>query len=386
MSRPRITGKYINHKGNPYEVLGFGTNTDTEEPFVIYQALYGDYRIWTRAESVFFGDAIRDGVTVPRQTYVGGARLHRLSQEEQMAARNFLLTRGRPLEQALYLWRFEGGSVDEVYHALAAYQNLDGGFGHGLEPDLQTPDSSALATTVAMQTLRHVHAPADHPLVQGALRWFAANFDAEQDRWLFIPPTANNAPHAPWWTVGAQHAASFGEYLINPRAEIVGYLAEHRHSPVFAEQQEWLDALCEKTVLHVESKRGDLNMHDLLCIKRLIGAPDLDAGVRTRLLDAAIASLPGVVATSEEELEAYALRPTQLAQHPRSAFAEALREPIQIDLDFLIDQQQLDGAWHPVWTWGGDFDEAWTRAEVAWASVMTLEALCVLHDWGRFSL
>jgi len=386
MSRPRIIGKYMNYKGNPYEVLGFGTHTDTEEPFVIYQALYGDYRIWTRAESVFFGDVVKDGVTVPRLTYVGGAKLHRLSQDEQMAARNFLLTRGRPLEQALYLWRFEGGSVDEVYHALAAYQNPDGGFGHGIEPDLQTPDSSALGTTVALQALRHVHAPDDHPLVEGAMRWFADKYDAEQERWPFIPESANNAPHAPWWTVGDQHAPSFGEYLINPRAEIVGYLAEHRQTPAFGQHQEWIDELCERTVAHVESKRGDLNMHDLLCIKRLIGARDLNEGLRGRLIAVAIASLPGIVATTAEELEAYALRPTQLAQDPKSVFADALRDAIQIDLDFLIDQQQLDGAWHPVWSWGGAFEAAWERAEVEWASVITLEALCVLHDWGRFSL
>lgn len=384
MSRPRITGKYVNYKGNPYEVLGFGMHTDSEEPFVIYQALYGDYRIWTRAESVFFGDVVKDGVTLPRLTYVGGARLRRLSQEKQMAARNFLLTQGRPLEQAKYLWLFEGGSVDEVYHALAAYQNPDGGFGHGLEPDLQTPDSSALATSVALQTLRHVDAPVDHSLVQDAMRWLVDNFDGGNDRWAFIPPVTDNAPHAPWWTVSDQHADSFGEYLINPRAELVGDLLHFRdaiNDPPFD-----IDALALRTVEYVESKRGALNMHELLTVKALIGSRGLEETLRQRVVDAALASLAGVVATSAEELEAYSLHPTQLAQDPHSVFSASLAEAIQFDLDFLIDQQRADGAWHPAWSWGGLYDDFWLDAERQWSSVITLETLVVLHDWGRFSL
>ena len=110
---------------------------------------------------------------------------------------------------------------------LAAYQNGDGGFGHAIEPDLQTADSSALGTSVAFQTLRHIDAPANHPLVKGAIGWLMANFDAANDRWPFIPPTANNAPHAPWWMISDEHAPSFGEYLINPRAALVGNLLEY---------------------------------------------------------------------------------------------------------------------------------------------------------------
>lgn len=383
MTRPRLTGIYINYKGNPYEVLGFGTNTETEEPYVIYQALYGEYRIWTRPESRFFGTVEVEGVTQNRLEFVGGARLRRLSQEEQWAARNWINTLGRPLEQAKYAWGFEGGSVDEVYFTLAAYQNADGGFGHGLEPDLQTPDSSALATTVALQTLRHVGATAHNPLVQGALRWLADNYDANMQRWPFIPPTANNAPHAPWWTVGEQHAPSFGEYLINPRAEILGYLYEYRE----AVDPALLDALSEKTIAHIEATSPKLNMHDLLCAKRLIGAENLDANLRERVTTAAIASLPGTVLTTAEEFEGYGLRPTQLAQHPRSAFVEAIGdEAIQLDLDLIIDAQDQDGAWHPVWSWGGMYDEAWGDAERAWSSVLTFENMCVLRDWGRLAL
>lgn len=379
---PKLPGHYINHKGNPYEVLGFGRNTDTEEPFVIYQALYGDYRVWTRPEAIFYGDVIRDGVPVPRITYAGPQKMRRLSQDGQLAGRSFLLAQGRPLEQAVYLFAFEAGSVDAVYEALAAYQNADGGFGKGLEPDLQTPDSSALATSVALQTLRHVHADARNPLVQGAISWLLQTFDHEHDCWQFIPDTANNAPHAPWWTADEDHPALFGNYLINPRIELLGYLHDY---PELV-PADFLAPLTERALAHIDASAGKMNMHDLLAAKRFVGSQNLPEGACDRVANAMIASFPKVVASSAEEWNNYGLAPTAIAQHPHSLFAEVLAQSIQHNLDYLIDQQQDDGAWHPMWTWGDLYPAQWQAAQHQWQSAITLESLLVLRDWGRFAL
>ena len=127
-------------------------------------------------------------------------------------------------------------------------------------------------------------------------------------------------------------------------------------------------------------------MHELLTVKSLIGARNLDPVLQQRLVEAAVASLPGVVATSAEELEAYTLHPTQLAQDPQSVFAQTLAEGVQMDLDYLVNTQRPDGAWYPTWTWGGTYDDAWLAAEKQWASVITFENLNVLADWGRFAL
>ncbi|WP_233711263.1 hypothetical protein [Lederbergia citrisecunda] len=40
----------------------------------------------------------------------------------------------RPLEVARWEYIFKNGSRDNVVRYLAAYQNEDGGFGHGIEP------------------------------------------------------------------------------------------------------------------------------------------------------------------------------------------------------------------------------------------------------------
>ena len=47
-------GKLYRHfKGNLYLVLGTAFNSETEEKYVIYKALYGEYKTWIRPEKMF---------------------------------------------------------------------------------------------------------------------------------------------------------------------------------------------------------------------------------------------------------------------------------------------------------------------------------------------
>ena len=146
-----------------------------------------------------------------------------LSRAALKQAETFLRTQARPLEQALFATFLRGASEDWALSELAAFQNSDGGFGHGLEPDLQIPGSSILATTVALQRLRELPAAADHPLVVGAMRYLLDTYDSSALAWPFVPPQVDDAPHAPWW----QYDADLSQYLANPRAEIVGYLFDY---------------------------------------------------------------------------------------------------------------------------------------------------------------
>src|SRR5258708_666866 len=95
------------------------------------------------------------------------------------AARSFVLEHGRPLDAALLRLALGEGGPDDVLAALTPFQNADGGFGHGLEPDIPSPASSGLATSIGLRLLVRAAAPANHPLVAGALRWAAAQIDAE---------------------------------------------------------------------------------------------------------------------------------------------------------------------------------------------------------------
>ena len=67
--------------------------------------------------------------------------MNKLTKEQFERARQFLKTKARKLERALFEYEFESGGQEPILSALAAYQNVDGGFGHGLEPDLRASQS-----------------------------------------------------------------------------------------------------------------------------------------------------------------------------------------------------------------------------------------------------
>lgn len=49
-------GIYRHFKGNRYEVLGVAKHSETEEPLVVYRALYGEGGLWARPYEMFAGE------------------------------------------------------------------------------------------------------------------------------------------------------------------------------------------------------------------------------------------------------------------------------------------------------------------------------------------
>ena len=62
-------GLYQHYKGPFYRVLDVASHSETQEPLVIYQALYGKKGTWARPFSLFSETVNIDGVTRPRFKY-----------------------------------------------------------------------------------------------------------------------------------------------------------------------------------------------------------------------------------------------------------------------------------------------------------------------------
>src|SRR5580658_768681 len=80
------------------------------------------------------------------------------------AGRGFLERAARPLDVALFRYARGEGGADNALEALADFQNPDGGFGYGLEPDIQSPASSAIAGSIGLRLLVRLGADAAHPM------------------------------------------------------------------------------------------------------------------------------------------------------------------------------------------------------------------------------
>lgn len=66
-----MEGKIYKHfKGNLYRLLHIAYDSETMNPVVVYQALYGDNKIWVRPYDMFFGYVEREGEIFKRFTLV----------------------------------------------------------------------------------------------------------------------------------------------------------------------------------------------------------------------------------------------------------------------------------------------------------------------------
>ena len=66
MRRRIPLGHYRHFKGNEYLVKGLALHSETLQPMVIYQAMYGPGEIWVRPASMWLENIEKDGETVPR--------------------------------------------------------------------------------------------------------------------------------------------------------------------------------------------------------------------------------------------------------------------------------------------------------------------------------
>lgn len=306
----------------------------------------------------------------------------RLNVHHYLRARAALHAIARPLELRLFEHHFEGAPAWPVIDALSAFQNEDGGFGHGLEPDASTTASGALATSVALLRLAEVGAPASHPMVSAAAAYLEATIDPAARTWQIVPDATADAPHAPWWSLDGL-SERFHDFTLNPKADIVAQL--HALGP--AADEAWLRSLADDVVREVRRRvrasGAPLEMHDLICVCRLIDAANVPQAVSDELLDLVAPVAVASVARTPEDYAGYGLRPLSLAPRPSSALADTLAEAVAVNLDHLIATQADDGAWWPVWSWGDEGDEAWQRAKRAWSGVLTLDALVQLDAYGR---
>lgn len=64
-------GRYRHFKGKEYLVLYHARHSETLEPMVVYQALYGERGIWVRPASMWNETVEHNGKQLPRFEFCG---------------------------------------------------------------------------------------------------------------------------------------------------------------------------------------------------------------------------------------------------------------------------------------------------------------------------
>ena len=286
---------------------------------------------------------------------------------------SFIYRNARPLDLARWMYLFENGDRDSVLKILAAYQNEDGGFGHGLEPDCWNPDSSPVQTWTATEIIKETGLEdAEHPVIQGILKYLSSGMDFDGHTWANTVPSNNDAPHAPWWTYSPSHEVSY-----NPTACFTGFILKYAQ-PGSELYQTALRLLQEaysffKTNFPLES------MHTVSCFVELYGYlrggkawgavdPDEFRDLLNRQISRTLTRDTSVWAVE------YVCKPSLFIDSKDSDFYAGCSELCDFECEFISDSQQADGTWAVTWAWS-DYPEQWHISKNWWKSDLIIKNL-----------
>lgn len=112
--------KYYRHfKGGKYKVLAIGQDSETLEKVVIYQALYGEMKVWVRPYEMFFGKTEKDGVEIERFKEISKDEVMRSEDEAKYLANKH---RGGENNQKGGLYE-DFYAVYQIVSCIASYKN-----------------------------------------------------------------------------------------------------------------------------------------------------------------------------------------------------------------------------------------------------------------------
>ena len=269
-------------------------------------------------------------------------------------ARDFVYSNGALWERALFAYLFEEGALERVHRCLACYRNPDGGWGHGMEHDIRTPESHPLALEYILQAAaRDVGFPAG-TLFDDAAKWVESQ--RNDDGSLKNPPSVLDYPHAPWWNQGGQTAPDSITGNLHKLGKSTPSLLESTKK--WAQSNLTLDRIEANEWLFMAYHAYDyfMNIDDY---------PDLDAHRA-----ATIRNIVDCAARAPEK-QYYVL--FTFAPTPESSVAKAAPpEIVARYLDYVESTQQDDGRW---------LDE---HNLPQWQPFATLIALLALKHYGRW--
>jgi hypothetical protein len=297
-----------------------------------------------------------------------------MDSPELTAARSFMAGQARLLDRRRFTLLFDGADPEPVLTALRAYRNRDGGYGHGLEPDLRARESQPAAAFHAFEVLADV-APVTTPDAVELCDWLDA-VSLSNGGLPFALPIEDPSACAPFWANADPEAFSL---------QITTIVAAHAHRvathDLAVAAHPWLARATTCCLEAIDALEAAPQPYELAFAVRF-----LDAAQESDALAPALLARLGEYVPEDGRLRVVGglpdetLRPLDLAPEPdrpaRSIFDEAT---IAADLERLAAEQHEDGGWSV------DFQSYSPAAALEWRGYATVRALSVLGNNGALA-
>lgn len=290
----------------------------------------------------------------------------------------------RPLESARWDYIFADASRDKIFHYLAAFQNDDGGFGHGIEPDFWLPHSSPMATWVAGKILIEIGADKNDEIVKSMIAYLENTYQKETGMWSSVLPENNQYPHAPWWhwQEGVQD-----NWMFNPSAELAAFLVHWSLEQSEASEVGWNSI--EKAVNRLMNT-DDMDKHEINNYQQLSKIMNLHETTFNAKFQYSLDEVSNKIMLLAERCvnkditewsTGYKALPLDFIDSPDHPLCEKFGDLVEHNLNYYIDQLSNEGIWDISWSWGS-YPEEFAVARRSWKGILAVSRYQLLKSFG----
>ncbi|MFD0697558.1 hypothetical protein ACFQZT_26120 [Paenibacillus sp. GCM10027628] len=308
----------------------------------------------------------------------------RISKSRFEKAKTYIMSKGRELERARFEFEFENGSRESVIARLQTFQNVDGGFGHGIEPDFWLPHSSPMATWAAGQILMEINADINEPTVGSMIGYLTNTNDIKTGMWDSVLPKNNDYPHAPWWH---WHPGVQEKWMFNPSAELAAFLIHW--SPEKSEAAELGWNSIQKAVTHLMS-RAEMDRHEINNFQHLLKIIKPHEAILSVRIQYSLNDVSEkVMELAEQSVDkdastwtgGYKPLPLDYIDGPDHPLCERFGSLVEQNLNLFVEQMSEEGIWDISWGWS-DFPEQFRVAKRYWKGILAVNRYKQLRAFG----
>lgn len=304
--------------------------------------------------------------------------MRKLSEELFFEIKDYMSKEARPLEKSIFNYYFNDSNGDDILDMLEEFQNIDGGFGGGIEPDFKLPQSSPMATSIGLRYLNLIDDnDRAQKMIMRAIEYLESTFDSERYGWYSVPSSVNDYPHASWW----EHKNDINMTVIdyswgNPTAELIGYLYKYREYLTNID----IYSLVNYAIAYLNDRTEFDSEHEIFCYIRMYNT--IDEEISRQIEGSLKIAISQLINSNEDEWTNYVPTPLKFIEFDSENFFGINSESIDRNLDYLIDRLEENGKILPTWQWD-DYLEKWEIARNEWIGILTLEALLSLLKFKR---
>lgn len=333
--------------------------------------------------------------------------MKKLSKEKFIKARDYIFAYGDDITIAWFNYIFENNSTDDFLKVLARYQHENGGFG-GLMYEFEYQGPCLKCTEHAFRYIYYLkEKPSiENPIIQKMIKYVIDRYRPEIGCWgELLEPGVNDGVHVRWWTYPDGNIEPITDYeerikQYNPNGEasfaaLVALYSELVPKEMYEDiirypVQHILRYYDVNSLLFGKSARKDHGRNDIespynmKCYQMFINClPDKELADR---LSAIICQNPTACMQLDYSAweSGYEELPCDVVETPESVVYPVVKDVVEDSLDYLINRQDEDGAWHLTWSFGED--ERFRKMERLYETNYTMQMLARLKRFNRIDI